>query len=114
MSRRHRTFAFLTLLCLNATACIAWSPVTVTPQVLLQQPEPPERIRVTHQDGMQLVLLRPTIRAGALVATAAPGAMLVSDVQLLEVEKVSVLRTIGVLTPSILLVAVIGKAACRC
>ncbi len=76
--------------------------------------EPPERVRVTHEDGTQLVLERPELRAGAIVATAAPGAMLVDDVRLLEVRGVSVVRTIAFVLPGAIVLAVVGKESCRC
>ena len=114
MPRRTPFLSALVLTCLLSTGCIAWSPVTVGPEVLLERPEPPQRIRVTRSDGVKLVLEAPVMRAGALVATAAPGAVLATDVEVIEVEKVSVTRTVGVLTPAFLLIALIGKQACRC
>lgn len=105
-SRAFRsTLLFLTL---QLGACLTWSPVTATPESLFQQPEPPERVRVTGADGVPLVLERPVIRAGALVATAAPGAILIGDVETLEVEKVSVLRTIGLTLPGAVILALVG------
>jgi len=78
------------------------------------QPEPPERVRVITNEGAELILEAPVIRAGALVATAAPGAVLIRDVTSLEVEKVSVARTIGLALPGVIILAIVGKEACRC
>lgn len=114
MSCRSSRIPALIVTCLLATSCIAWAPVSVGPEALLRQPDPPERIRVTRADGERLVLEAPVLRAGALVATAAPGAVLVSDVRSIEVQRVSVLRTVGVVAPGALLLVIIGKQACRC
>ena len=82
-------------------------------EALLQQPEPPERVRVITNEGAELILEAPVIRAGALVATAAPGAVLIRDVTSLEVEKLSIGRTIGLVMPGVIILTVVGIRAAR-
>lgn len=103
----------LVLLLVPLAGCRTWQPTSVSPEALFRT-DPPERVRVTRADGVQLVLERPEIRAGAIVATAAPGAVLIENVDVLEVRSVSVLRTAAFLLPGAIVVAVIGKEACRC
>ncbi len=112
MMRSIRPLSLLMLLPL--VGCVTWTPAGMSAEALLQQPEPPERVRVVTSEGMELVLEAPVIRAGALVATGAPGAVLVRDVTSLEVEKVSIARTIGLALPGVIILAVVGKRSCRC
>lgn len=112
-TRRFRLFALFAL-CLQLGACLTWSPVTTPPDQLLAGPDAPERIRVTRNDGSQITLEQPEVRAGALVATAAPGAVLLDDTRAVEVEKVSVGRTIALVLPGVIVVAAVAKIACRC
>lgn len=112
---RLRSIRLLSILILLPLAgCVTWTPAGMSAEALLQQPEPPERVRVVTSEGMELILEAPVIRAGALVSTAAPGAVLVSDVTTLEVEKVSIGRTIGLALPGVIILAVVGKRSCRC
>lgn len=111
-SRRRLLLVFALLLPLSG--CLTWSPAGMSAEALILQPEPPERVRVTTRAGDQLVLESPVIRAGALVATAAPGAAMIEDVVVLEVEKVSVTRTLGLTLPGALILAIVGLQACRC
>jgi hypothetical protein len=111
---RHRRLLLLfSLLTLPLVGCRTWQPAQAPPETLLLR-DPPERVRVTRADGVQLVLERPELRAGAIVATAAPGAVMMQDVRVLEVRSVSVGRTAAFLLPGAILIAVIGKLSCRC
>lgn len=80
---------------------------------LLLQPDPPERVRVVTNEGAELVLEAPVIRAGALVATAAPGAVLIENVTSLEVETVSIARSIGLAIPGVVILTIVGIRAAR-
>ncbi|MGB0543068.1 MAG: hypothetical protein ACPGPI_05065 [Longimicrobiales bacterium] len=109
-----RGFRLLSLvLVLPLAGCLTWSPAGMSAEALLQQPEPPDRIRVVDDEGVALILERPVIRAGAIVATAAPGAILISDVTSLEVETVSVARSIGLTLPGVIILTVVGIRAAR-
>ena len=110
--RRFRLVALVLILPL--TGCVTWAPAGMSAEALMQQPEPPERVRVVTGEGAELVLEAPVIRAGALVATAAPGAVLIEDVTTLEVEKISVARTVGLALPGAVVLAVVGLVSCRC
>lgn len=111
----HRSaFALLGLVSLlTLTGCRTWQTVDADPVALLVE-DRPERVRVTRQDGVQLVLEAPEIRADAMIATAAPGAVLLENIRRLEVQGVSITRTVAFLLPGAILVAVIGKRVCRC
>lgn len=110
---RHRSLFVPVVLVLMSTGCVTWRASELAPTELIQQ-EAPVRVRVTGTDGMQLTLERPQIRAGAIVATASPGAMLLDDVRTIEVERVSVARTIALTAPAAILVAIVAIASCRC
>lgn len=103
----HRRISTLLLSVLVLTGCQSWSQVDVSPQAFLTQ-ESPDRVRVTRDDGEQLILEAPVVRAGAIVATAAPGAVLLENVQLLEVRKIDLLATTLVAIPTALVVALIA------
>jgi len=103
MIRRVRNLLVVIPVLTLSSGCVAWSRVDVDPETLVTR-EAPERIRVTRSDGEQLTLEAPEVRAGALVATAAPGAVLLEDVASVEVERISVWRTIGVSVPAALIV----------
>ena len=114
MSRMRRVRVLSLMFVLPLAGCLTWSPAGMSAVDLLLQPEPPERVRVVTNEGAELILEMPVIRAGALVATAAPGAGLVRDVRSLEVEKVSIMRTIGLTLPGAIILAFVGKRSCRC
>lgn len=103
MMRRVSTLSLLIPALLMSSGCVGWSRVDVDPETLITR-DAPERIRVTRDDGEQLTLESPQVRAGALVATAAPGAVLLEDVEAVEVEGVSFWRTLGVALGSALIV----------
>ena len=111
---RKRGFRLLSLvLVLPLAGCLTWSPAGMNAEALLQQPEPPDRIRVVDNEGVAQILERPVIRAGAIVATAAPGAILIRDITSLEVETVSVARSIGLALPGVIILTVVGIRAAR-
>ena len=114
MFRMRRVRVLSLMFVLPLAGCLTWSPAGMSAEDLLLQPEPPERVRVVTNEGAELILEMPVIRAGALVATAAPGAVLVRDVRSLEVEKVSIMRTIGLTLPGAIILAFVGKRSCRC
>ena len=100
-------------LALSLAGCQTWQPVQADPATLFTQ-DPPERVRVLRDDGVRLTLEGPELRAGAIVATEAPGAVLVEDVEVLEVERIHVWRTVGFVLPGAAFVALVAKLACRC
>ena len=110
---RPSALLFALVLLLPLAGCQTWQQVETDPATLVTT-DRPDRVRVTRTDGVQLVLQAPEVRAGALVATTAPGAVLLENIRLLEVRAVSVARTVAFLLPGAVLVAVIGKEACRC
>lgn len=111
--RRSRSLRLLLALSLmQLAACVAWQPVSVSPEALFRESRP-DRVRVTRTDGMQMVLEAPEIRAGALVATASPGAVLVNDVRELEVEKVDWVRTVALALPAPIILLVVGIRSAR-
>lgn len=110
----RRALALLGLACLlTLTGCRTWQTVEADPVALVTE-DRPERVRVTRRDGSLLVLEAPEVRAGAMIATTAPGAVLLEDIRRLEVRGVSIVRTVAFLLPGAILVAVIGKEVCRC
>lgn len=113
MSLRSLTVLTLLMLAVPLAGCRTWQPAEASPESLFR-PTPPERVRVTRTDGVQLTLERPELRAGAIVATAAPGAVLIENVRLLEVRRVDVLRTVAFVLPGALFIAIVGKESCRC
>ncbi len=112
MRRASYTVVLLAAL-LVQPGCQTWKPVTGSPEALFQA-DPPQRVRITRNDGFRIVLEAPQIRAGAMVATASPGAILLEDIEQVEVRGVSVLRTVGFLIPGAVIVFLVGKRACRC
>jgi len=113
VSRSHALRSLALVFVLGLGGCVAWQPVT-TPVADLLVTEAPERIRITTADGTVQTLHAPAIRAGALVATLGPGAALIEDVTLLEVERKSIARTIALVAPAALVVALVAWEACRC
>jgi len=109
-----RSLRLLTLvLVLPLAACLTWAPAGMSAEALIQQAEPPQRVRVVTSEGDELILISPVIRAGALVATGAPGAVLLREVTTLEVETLSIGRTIGMTVPGAIILAVVGWRAAR-
>ena len=113
MSRMRRFRLLSLVLVLPLAGCLVWTPAGMSAEALILQPEPPERVRVVTNEGDELILVAPVIRAGALVATGAPGAVLISDVTSLEVEKVSIARSIGLALPGALILTVVGIRSAR-
>jgi hypothetical protein len=103
MMGRVHTFLVLIPVLIVSSGCVGWSRVDVDPETLVTR-DAPERIRVTRSDGEQLTLESPEVRAGALVATAAPGAVLIEEVASVEVERISLWRSIGIAVPAALIV----------
>ena len=114
MTRLRSSRLAVLLLLAPLAGCMTWVPAASPAESLLQQPEPPERVRVVTREGNELILVAPVIRAGALVATDAPGAVLLRDVTDIQVEKLSISRTVGLILPGVVILAVVGKQACRC
>ena len=114
---RRRTFRLpvLLLLVMQTGACVSWQAVSAPPDAYIRD-QTPDRVRVTRNDGSQLMLEAPEVRAGAIVATQSPGAVLLGDVRAVEVERISILRSVGIMLPAALLVVVAANIACgdRC
>ena len=89
---RHRARAVLLLfLLLNLTACSSWQNIgPVSPGRFIELDQP-ERVRVTMQDGTQMELDRPVVDGDELVA--AGGSVSLADVRLLEIGKISLVRS---------------------
>lgn len=113
MSQSRGLILLVLLLVLPLAGCLTWAPAGMSAEALMQQVEPPERVRVITSEGDELILIAPVIRAGALVATRAPGAVLLRDVATLEVEKLSIGRTIGMAIPGVIILTFVGYRASR-
>ena len=91
---RHRPHAVLLLfLLLNLTACQTWQSVSldaISPAQLIEE-DRPDRVRVTMQDRTQMELERPVVDGDELVA--AGGSVSLADVRLLEIGKISLVRS---------------------
>ena len=88
----NKTNAVLLLfLLLNLTACQTWQSIgPVSPGRFIELDQP-ERVRVTMQDGTQMELARPVVDGAELVA--AGGSVSLADVRLLEIGKISLVRS---------------------
>lgn len=113
MSRSRALPLFALLVTLGLGGCVTWQPVTTPPAELIAA-EAPERIRITTSEGVTMTLHEPEVRAGALVSTLSRAAALIEDIEVVEVERVSVLRTIALTAPAAIVVAVIAWQSCRC
>lgn len=115
MRSRHVRLSVLFLIVVQTSACVSWQAVSAPPEAYIRD-QTPDRVRVTRNDGMQLTLDGPEVRAGAIIATQSPGAVLLGDVRTVEVERIDVLRSVGIMLPAALLVAVAASIACgdRC
>lgn len=111
--RRRWLLGLLLVLTLPLFGCRSWQPAGMSPEALLAV-DPPPQVRVTRTDGEILTLVAPEIRAGAMVATAAPGAVMLDDIQLLEVRRTDVWRSIAFGLPGAILIALVAKESCRC
>ena len=81
----------LLFLLLNLTACQTWQSIgPVSPGRFIELDQP-ERVRVTMQDGTQMELDRPVVDGDELVA--AGGSVSLADVRLLEIGKISLVRS---------------------
>jgi hypothetical protein len=109
----RRILPLIVLMPVLLGACITWQPVAVPPGQYVTD-EAPERVRVTTVDGTRMTIEGPVVRAGAVVGTRSAGAALLDDIRTLEVEGTSVLRTVLLVAPAVVLVAVVALASCRC
>ena len=76
---------------LYVTACSSWQSIgPVSPGRFIELDQP-ERVRVTMQDGTQMELDRPVVDGDELVA--AGGSVSLADVRLLEIGKISLVRS---------------------
>jgi hypothetical protein len=91
MTRYRRRAVLLLFLLLNLTACSTWQSIgPVSPGRFIELDQP-ERVRVTMQDGTQMGLDRPVVDGDELVA--AGGSVSLADVRLLEIGKISLVRS---------------------
>ena len=89
---RHRLRAVLLLfLLLNLTACVTWQDIATPSQAQFIEIEQPDRVRVTMQDRTQMELERPVVDGDELVA--AGRSVSLADVRLLEIGKISLVRS---------------------
>ena len=89
---RHRLRAVLMLfLVLHLAACVTWQDIATPSQAQFIEIEQPDRVRVTMQDGTQMELDRPVVDGDELVA--AGGSVSLADVRLLEIGKISLVRS---------------------
>lgn len=107
-----RTSAIV-LSALLLSACVTWEPISVSPAIYFES-ESPDRVRVTRTDGVELTLEDPAYRAGSIVATTSRGAVEVADIQTLEVEEVSLSRTLLWTVPAAVVLFGVAKVSCRC
>ena len=120
---RHRLRAVLMLfLLLNLTACSTWQSIgPVSPGRFIELDQP-ERDRVTMQDGTQMELDRPVVDGDELVSrpiirldgdelVAAGGSVSLADVRLLEIGKISLVRSglagFGIFVGGIILIQIV-------
>ena len=91
MIRYHPRAVLLLFGVLYLTACSSWQSIgPVSPSRLLELDQP-DRVRVTMQDGTQIELERPVVDGDELVA--AGGSVSLADVRLLEIGKISLVRS---------------------
>ncbi|MDH3272080.1 MAG: hypothetical protein OEN56_12140 [Gemmatimonadota bacterium] len=93
--------------------CATWQPVGTSAEAVFQD-DPPDQVRVTRTDGERLIIRGPQLRAGAIVGTASRGAVLLENIRVLEVRGTSVIRSIGLVLPGVVILAIVAKEACRC
>ena len=104
------------LLLVLLTACHSWRPTTVSPQTLIPE-EQPSLVRVTLIDGETVTVRDPTMRNDSIVGvTDAVGALTTRgvgvasrDVRLLEVQRFSPFRTVGVVVLASAILAAIAS-----
>ncbi len=89
------------LLLVLLTACQTWRPTFVSPQTLIPV-EQPSSVRLTLRSGARVTLKNPTLRNDSIfgvtdagVATLAGQGVASRDLGLLEVRRLSILRSIG-------------------
>ena len=98
MSRRtplaRRVIAALLMVLL--TACQTWRPTFVSPQTLIPV-EQPSSVRATLRSGTRVTLENPTMRNDSIFGVTDAGVVGVAsqDLGLLEVQRLSILRTVG-------------------
>ena len=93
MTRYRARTVLLLLLVLHLTACSTWQSVSLdatSPAQLIEEDQP-DRVRVTMQDRTQMELERPVVDGDELVA--AGGSVSLADVRLLEIGKISLVRS---------------------
>ena len=89
---RYRARAVLLLFgVLYVTACSSWQSIGPVSSSRFIELDQPERVRVTMQDGTQMELDRPVVDGDELVA--AGGSVSLADVRLLEIGKISLVRS---------------------
>ena len=84
------------LLMVLLTACQTWRPTFVSPQQLIPV-ERPSSVRATLRSGEEVTLENPTVRNDSIFGVTDAGVVGVAseDLGLLEVRRVSILRSIG-------------------
>jgi len=91
MTRYRYRAVLLLFLLLNLTACSSWQNIgPVSPGRFIELDQP-DRVRVTMQDRTQMELERPVVDGDELVA--AGGSVSLADVRLLEIGKISLVRS---------------------
>ena len=90
----RRVMAALLLVLL--TACHTWRPTGVSPETYIPA-EQPSKVRTTLRSGETVTLEGPTVRGDSIFGVTDGGVVAVAseDVGLLEVQRVSILRSIG-------------------
>ena len=84
------------LLMVLLTACQTWRPTFASPQQLIPV-EQPSSVRVTLRSGARVTLENPTVRNDSIFGVTDAGVVGVAseDIGLLEVRRLSILRSIG-------------------
>jgi hypothetical protein len=85
------------LLMVLLTACQTWRPMRVRPPQTYIPAEQPSTVRATLRTGTTVTLETPTVRGDSIFGITDAGVVGVAseDVYLLEVRRLSILRSIG-------------------
>ena len=92
----RRVIAALLLVLL--TACQTWQPITVSPQGWTPE-EQPSSVRATLTRGETITIWEPTMRKDSIVGArdfSGAAAVALRDVRLLEVQRLSVRKAVGI------------------
>jgi len=111
----RRRIAYLLLLC-YLPACTSWHIESgITPEQLITT-QHPDTVRVTRTDSARFVLWQPRIAAGDSVSGLYNGVrsrIALSDITQVETQKFSAVKTVGLVTGTLLVSAAIVLISLR-